>query len=82
MRKDENYWSDPNQIEIRKKKYNCDGRCYWNTGMCPRADYCEETRFREGMATLFAILIIIGAYITFFAFVIIIIIEIIKMLFK
>lgn len=37
-------------------KYKCDGRCYWSTGMCPRADYCEHTRCKEFIAMMFAVL--------------------------
>lgn len=39
-------------------KYKCDGRCYWKTGMCPRADYCEHTRYKEFLAMMLAILLI------------------------
>ena len=39
-------------------KYKCDGRCYWKTGMCPRADYCEHTRCKEFIAMMFAVLLI------------------------
>ena len=28
----------------RAKKYGCDGRCYWSTGMCPSVEICDETR--------------------------------------
>lgn len=36
----------------RAKKYGCDGRCYWETGMCPAVEVCEETRAGEFMATV------------------------------
>lgn len=39
-------------------KYKCDGRCYWSTGMCPRVDYCEHTRYKEFIAMILAILLI------------------------
>lgn len=41
-------------------KYKCDGRCYWSTGMCPRADYCEHTRCKEFIAMMFAVLMPAG----------------------
>lgn len=40
--------------EERSKLYGCDGKCYWATGMCPRAEICEETRVREFVASLLA----------------------------
>ena len=39
-------------------KYKCDGKCYWSTGMCPRVDYCEHTRYKEFIAMMLAILLI------------------------
>lgn len=38
------------------KKYGCNGLCYGNKFMCPRVEYCEETRKGEFFATLFAII--------------------------
>lgn len=38
----------------RAKKYGCDGRCYWITGMCPSVEICDETRVGEAIATLIA----------------------------
>ena len=43
-------------IELKKqqeraKKYGCDGRCYWSTGMCPSVEICDETRVGEAIAT-------------------------------
>lgn len=35
----------------RAKKYGCDGRCYWSTGMCPSVEICDETRVGEAIAT-------------------------------
>ena len=35
-------------------KHNCDGRCYWSTGMCPSVEICDETRFGEFIATVIA----------------------------
>ena len=29
----------------RAKKYGCDGRCYWSTGMCPSVEICGEVIF-------------------------------------
>lgn len=41
--------------EIEKsKKYNCDGLCYTCYHMCPRVDYCPETRQKEFFATVIA----------------------------
>lgn len=45
--------------EEKAKLHDCDGICYWETGMCPRADYCEETRTGEFIATVLAVPIII-----------------------
>lgn len=36
----------------RAEKYGCDGICYSSTYMCPRAEYCDETRVREFVATV------------------------------
>lgn len=38
-------------------KYKCDGRCYWLTGMCPRADYCEHKVQRVFITMMFAVLL-------------------------
>lgn len=41
--------------EIEKsKKYNCDGLCYCHHHICPRVDYCPETRNKEFFATVIA----------------------------
>ena len=41
--------------EIEKsKKHNCDGLCYTRYHMCPRVDYCSETRTKEFFATIIA----------------------------
>lgn len=59
--------------EQRAKQHNCDGRCYWSTGMCPEVEICEETRTKELVCTGIAILtillmpiIIIASAIAFF----------------
>lgn len=59
--------------EQRAKKHNCDGRCYWSTGMCPEVETCEETRTKEFICTGIAVLtvflmpiIIIAILIAFF----------------
>lgn len=44
---------------IKANKYNCDGLCYGNRFMCPRADYCNETRIKEGIATIIACIVYI-----------------------
>lgn len=36
----------------RAKKYGCDGRCYWSTGMCQSVEICDETRVGEAIATV------------------------------
>lgn len=41
-------------------EHNCDGKCYWGTGMCPRVEYCEETRKGEFRASILATLILFG----------------------
>ena len=38
-------------------KYKCDGKCYWSTGMCPRVDYCEHTRYKWFITMMLAILL-------------------------
>lgn len=43
----------------RANKYNCDGLCYENRFMCPRVDYCNETRTKEGIATILACIVYI-----------------------
>lgn len=44
--------------EQRAKLHNCDGRCYWSTGMCPKVEVCEETRTKEFACTVIAALIV------------------------
>ena len=34
----------------------CTGRCYWDTGMCPRVDICDETRTTEFAAALIGLI--------------------------
>lgn len=41
--------------EEKAQLYDCDGQCYWNTGMCPCVETCPETRAKEGWATIAAI---------------------------
>lgn len=43
----------------RSKKYGCDGQCYTSTGMCPRVEYCPETRKIELLATIIAMAIML-----------------------
>lgn len=43
----------------RAQKYGCDGLCYTNTSMCPRAEICPETRRSEFGAMIAAALTII-----------------------
>lgn len=40
----------------RAEKYCCTGRCYWDTGMCPRVDICDETRTTEFAAALIGLI--------------------------
>ena len=60
----------------RAKKYGCDGRCYWSTGMCPSVEICDETRVGEAIATAIGLItvlamiamvpiIVIGQYLQF-----------------
>ena len=42
--------------EEKAQLYDCDGQCYWNTGMCPCVETCPETRTKEGWATIAAII--------------------------
>ena len=42
--------------EEKVKLYNCDGQCYWSTGMCPCVETCPETRTKEGLATIAAVI--------------------------
>lgn len=42
--------------EEKAQLYDCDGQCYWNTGMCPCVETCPETRAKEGWATIAAII--------------------------
>lgn len=51
------YTNYKKEVERRSKKYNCDGLCYSEKGMCPCAEYCDETRYKEFFATIFAIII-------------------------
>lgn len=43
------------------KEHNCDGRCYWSTGMCPMVETCEETRTKEFIGTIMTALTVIFA---------------------
>lgn len=36
----------------RAEKYHCTGRCYWDTGMCPRVDICDEYYTDDEIAKL------------------------------
>lgn len=38
----------------RSRKYGCDGVCYTDTSMCPRAEICPETRRAEFGASVAA----------------------------
>ncbi len=50
------------------KEYNCNGLCYGNKFMCPRAEICPHTGPKEGIATLLVILtFIIGPIIVLIA---------------
>lgn len=42
--------------EERAKKHGCDGICYTPTSMCPCAETCPETRTKEGLATIAAVI--------------------------
>ncbi len=43
----------------RAKKHNCSGRCYWDTGMCPCVETCDETRTFEFIANAIAVITLI-----------------------
>lgn len=43
----------------RAKKYGCDGRCYWSTGMCPSVEICDETRVGEAIATAMGVTMVL-----------------------
>lgn len=43
----------------RAKKYGCDGRCYWNTGMCPSVEICDETRVGEAIQTAMGVTMVL-----------------------
>lgn len=60
----------------RAKKYGCDGICYGCRFMCPRVEYCPETRFKEGLATLFAVLTILAIPFMILVLIIILLIKI------
>ena len=49
-----------NKKQKRIKRYNCDGNCYMNKSICPRIEYCPETRVREFWATVVAVLVILS----------------------
>ena len=42
----------------RAKKYGCDGRCYWSTGMCPSVEICvgEAIATAIGLITVLAMI--------------------------
>ena len=43
----------------RAKKYGCDGRCYWSTGMCPSVE-SDETRVGEAIATAIGLITVLA----------------------
>lgn len=45
----------------RAKKYGCDGRCYWSTGMCPSVEICDETRVGEAIATAIGLITVLAS---------------------
>lgn len=44
----------------RAKKYDCNGICYGCRFMCPRAETCPETKDREFMASMVAMITVVG----------------------
>lgn len=44
-----------NKEQERSTKYGCNGRCYTGTRMCPRVEFCPETRNKEFAATIIAV---------------------------
>ena len=49
-------WKKHKTKKEKARLYDCDGQCYWNTGMCPCVETCPETRAKEGWATIAAII--------------------------
>ena len=50
-------WKKKHKTKKEKTElYGCDGECYWSTGMCPCVETCPETRTKEGLATIAAII--------------------------
>lgn len=47
------------QREERAKKHQCDGICYSSTYMCPSAEWCDETRAGEFIATIISAVVFI-----------------------
>lgn len=56
------YSNDKKEIKRRAKEFDCDGICYSRDKMCPRVDYCPETRSKEFAATVIAVLFIASFY--------------------
>lgn len=54
-----NYDNSKKNVERRKKKYGCDGKCYTSLSMCGAADTCPETRKKEWRATVISLVIIL-----------------------
>ena len=48
------------KVQERKEKYNCDGHCYTPYYMCPRTEICPETRGREFISTIAAVLTLLA----------------------
>lgn len=47
------------QREELAKKHQCDGICYSSTYMCPSAEWCDETRVGEFIATIISAVVFI-----------------------
>lgn len=62
MAKNKKDFYSEEEINRRAKEHNCDGMCYTSKSMCPRAETCSETRTKEFIATVIAII----CYILFF----------------
>lgn len=41
-------------MEMWQRGNECDGKCYTDEGICPRAEWCDKTRKGEFVATVLA----------------------------
>lgn len=62
MAKNKKDFYSKEEIERRAEEHKCNGICYTDTAMCPRAEICPETGTKEFIGTICAII----CYILFF----------------